>query len=79
MNNFLFEERLAEEYRRDKMAIAEEHNQYAYLSEKKMTLFAYQILSKLGAMLENAGTKMQARYESLALHEQHNTLPNLAK
>ncbi len=79
MNNFLFEERVAEEYRRDKMATAEEQNKYAHLSKKKTTLFAYQILSKLGATLEDSGTKMKARYENLALREKRNTLPNLAK
>jgi hypothetical protein len=79
MNDFLFQERLAEEFRRDKMATAEAHNKYAHLSKRKMTLFTYQVLSKIGATLENTGTKMQERFECLALREQRNTLPNLAK
>jgi len=79
MNDFLFQERLAEEYRRDKMATAEEHNKYAHLFKSKITLFTYQVLSSVGATLENTGTKMQEHFECLALREQHNTLPNLAK
>jgi hypothetical protein len=79
MNNFLFEELLIEEYHREKMAEAEEYNRYAYLSEKKVALFTYKALSNLGAALKNAGTKMQARYENLALREERNTLPNLVK
>ena len=79
MNNFLFEERLAEEYRREKMAIAEEHNRYAHIAEKKMTLLTYKILSKIGEALENLGCKMKARYEKLALREEHNLLPNPAE
>ncbi|MBC8335596.1 MAG: hypothetical protein ISR59_05180 [Anaerolineales bacterium] len=79
MNDFLFQERLAEEYRRDKMATAEEQNKYAHLSKKNMAVFTYKVLSKVGATLENTGTKMQEHFENLALQEQRNTLPNLAK
>ena len=79
MNNFFFEEHLAEEIRRDKMATAEEHNKYTHLSPKKMTLVTYRLLSKVGATLENTGTKMQEHFECLALQEQRDSLPNLAK
>jgi len=79
MNDFLFQERMAEEYRREKMVTAEEYNKYAHLSKKKMAMFTYKVLSKVGATLENTGTKMQEHFESLALQEQHNTLPTLAK
>ena len=79
MNNFLYEEILIEEYHREKMAQAEEHNKYAHLFEKKVALFTYNTLSNVGAILKNAGTKMQVRYEHLALREQRNTLPHPAK
>ncbi len=79
MNDFLYQEILAEEYHRDKMATAEKHNRYAHLYEKKMTLFTYKALSKLGEALESQGCKMRARYENLALREKRNTLPSLAK
>ncbi|MBT3188854.1 MAG: hypothetical protein HN736_02620 [Anaerolineae bacterium] len=49
MNNFLFEERVTKEYRRDMMAVAEKHNQHAHLFEKKTPLFA--LLLKIGALL----------------------------
>ncbi len=79
MNNFLFEELLIQEYHREKMATAEKHNRYAHLFEKKANLFTYKALSNMGAMLKNAGTKMQDRYENLVLREQRKTLPNPAK
>ena len=79
MNDFLFQERLAEEYRREKMATAREHNKYAHLSPNKLTLLTYRVLSKVGATLENTGTKMQEHFESLELQEQRNKLPSLAK
>ncbi len=79
MNNFLFEELLIEEYHREKMAVAKEHNKYAHLFEKKATIFTYKALSGFGKILKNAGSKMQVRYENLALREKRNTLPNPAK
>ena len=79
MNNFLYEEILLEEYHREKMAQAEENNRYAYLYEKKAALLTYKALSGFGKMLKKTGSKMQARYENLALREERNTLPNLAK
>jgi len=79
MNDFLFQERMAEEYRHEKMAAAEEHNKYTHLSKKKMTLFTYRVLSKVGATLENTGTKIQEHFECLELQEQRNSLPNFAK
>ena len=74
MNNFLYEELLIEEYHREKMAQAEEYNRYAHLFEKKVAIFTYKTLSSIGSMLKNAGTKMQARYEYLALREQRKHL-----
>ena len=79
MNDFLYQEILTEEYRREQMAAAAKHNQYARLSENKVTLFAYWSLSKLGAALENLGCKMRARYENLALNEKRAAMPNLAE
>ena len=79
MNDFLYQEILAQEYHRNKMATAEKHNRYAHLYEKKMTLLTYKVLSKLGEALESQGCKMRARYENLALRETRNTLPSLAK
>ena len=79
MNDFLYQEMLAEEYRREKMAAAAKHNQYAHLSESKVTVFAYWSLSRLGVALENLGRKMCARYENLALNEKHAALPDFAK
>ncbi|MBT3188855.1 MAG: hypothetical protein HN736_02625 [Anaerolineae bacterium] len=80
MNDFLFQERLAEEYRREKMATAEEYNRFAHLFESKVTIFTYRILSKLGKILENMGCKMRARYENLlALQEKQNALPTPIK
>ena len=79
MNNFLYEELLIEEYHREKMAAAEEYNKYSHLFEKKVALFTYKALSNLGATLKSAGTKMQARYEHLALREERNALPNPVK
>ena len=75
MNNFLYEEILIEEYHSEKMAQAEENNRYAHLFEKKATLFTYKALSNMGAMLKNAGAKMQERYENLALREERKHLP----
>ncbi len=80
MNDFLFQERLAEEYRRDKMARAEEYNRFAHLFESKATIFTYRVLSKLGKILESLGCKMRARYENLlALQENHNAFPTPIK
>lgn len=79
MNNFLYEEILLEEYHREKMAQAEEYNRYAHLFEEKATILTHKALYGFGRMLKNAGTKMQARYENLALREDRNTLPNPVK
>ncbi|MBT3321592.1 MAG: hypothetical protein HN392_04825 [Anaerolineae bacterium] len=79
MNDFLYQELLAEEYRRDQMARAAEHNRFAHLFEGKATIFTYKTLSKLGTILENLGCKMRARYENLALQEKHNALPTPIK
>ncbi|MBT3313559.1 MAG: hypothetical protein HN390_03000 [Anaerolineae bacterium] len=79
MNNFLFEERITEEYRRVKMAAAEEHNRSAHLVESKVAILTYQGLAKLGKALESSGQKMRARYEALALQEKDNPLPAPAK
>ncbi len=49
MNNFLFEERVSKEYRRDMMAVAEKHNRHAHLFEKKTPIYA--LLLKIGALL----------------------------
>ena len=69
MNSFLFEERITEEYRHEKMASAEEHNRFAHLYTKKLTIFAYKSLAYTGKALEQAGHKIRARYETLALQE----------
>ena len=79
MNDFLYQEILTEEYRREQMAVAEKHNQYAHLSESKVTIFAYWSLSKLGVALENLGYKLRVRYENLAINEKHAAMPNLAE
>lgn len=69
MNSFLFEERIAEEYRRDKMAAAEEHNRFAHLYTNKATIFAYRSLAYVGKVLEISGHKFHKRYEALALQK----------
>ncbi len=79
MNDFLYYEVLAEEYRRDKMATAEKHNQFSPLSEGKMALRFYRALSKVGKVIETSGARMQKRYNNLALREECNMLPNAAK
>jgi hypothetical protein len=79
MNNFLFEERITEEYRREKMAAAEEHNRFAHLYTSKVTIFTYKGLAHLGKTLEQAGHKIHARYEALVLQENGNALPEPAK
>ena len=79
MNNLLFEELVTEEYRREKIAAAEEHNRFAHLFESKATIFTYKSLANLGKVLETSGQKMRARYEALALQEKGNALPEPAK
>ena len=79
MNDFLYHELLAEEYRRDQMAASEKHNRFARFSENKMTLSMYYALSKVGAVLESGGARMQARYNCLARREQSDMLLNPAK
>ncbi len=79
MNDFLYYEVLAEEYRRDQMATAEKHNQYSLPSEGKMALRFYRTLSKVGEIIETSGARMQKRYNTLALREECNMLPNAAK
>ncbi|MBT3338140.1 MAG: hypothetical protein HN855_16150 [Anaerolineae bacterium] len=79
MNTFHYYELLAKEYRRDKMATAEKHNRFSLPSESKLTLSVYRILSKTGEVIESLGTKMQKRYNHLAMREECNMLPNAAK
>jgi len=79
MNDFLYQELLTEEYRRNLMAAAEEHNRFARISEKKFTLNAYLALSGMGALLERWGARMSAHYNCLAKREQRDMLPTLAK
>ncbi|MCP4142352.1 MAG: hypothetical protein GY755_19115 [Chloroflexi bacterium] len=79
MNNFLFEERMAEEYRHEKMTEAQERNKHAHLYTSKATIFAYKSLAYFGKTLEGTGCKMRARYEALALQEKGNALPEPVK
>ncbi len=51
MNNFLFDEQLTKEYRRDLLATAEKHNRHSHLFEKKIPSFIYKALLKLSATL----------------------------
>ncbi len=79
MNDFLYYEVLAEEYRRDQMATAAKYNRHSPLSEGKITLRVYRILSNIGKRIEASGARMQKRYNYLALREECNMLPNAAK
>ena len=79
MNDFFYQELLATEYRRDQMAIAEKHNRFTSPSGKMLNLSIYRTLSRTGELLENWGSRMQARYEHLAMHEECKMLPNAAE
>lgn len=76
MNDFLYHELIAEEYRRDQIAQAEKYNKHPLVAERSLMLRAYRILSKLGGKLEAHGAKMQARYNYLATREECKPLPS---
>lgn len=79
MNDFLFQELLAEEYRRDQVANAEKHNRFKPRSGKKLNLSIYRTLSRVGEHLKGLGTKMQERYTYLAHCEEGKLQLNPAK
>ncbi len=79
MNDFLYQEILADAYRRSLMEAAEEHNRVARFSEKNIALNVYLALSRMGALLERWGARMDAHYNRLAKREQCDLLPILAK
>ena len=68
----LFDELAAEEYRKDRMQDAAEHNFQAQFKQKRLTLRINYTLGKMGARLENWGAKIKAYYnypEPLETHE----------
>lgn len=73
MNNFIFDEMQAEEYRYERMAEAKEHNAYAHLRIKNSRL------RKLGALLERWGISIQERYGNIELHDEPRILANSTK
>jgi hypothetical protein len=79
MNDFLYQELLAEEYRRDQIANAAKYNCFNTPSGKKLNLNIYKILSRTGEHIQGLGSRMQERYEQLAQREERNMLPNPAK
>ncbi len=79
MNDFLYQEILTEEYRRNLRATAEIRNRYAGSSGPNFSLRVYVILSRIGALLERSGANMQTRYNRLAIGEQCNMMSNPAK
>ena len=79
MNDFLYQELLAQEYRRDQMATAEQYNRFSTRSGKKLNQGIYRALLRTGQLLESWGSRMQARYERLAMYEECEMLPNPAE
>lgn len=79
MNNFIFDEMNAAEYRADRMAEATEHHVVTRSPENRILVSLYRTLSILGALLENWGARMKARYECLAQPETCEMLPHPVK
>ena len=79
MNDFLYQELLAEEYRRDQVANAEKYNRFQPTSGKTLNLSIYRTLSRMGEHLEGLGAKMQDHYTYLAHCEEGKMQLNPAK
>ena len=79
MNNFIFDEMSAAEYRYERMAEAKAHNKFVQRRKKSLLLKFYAVLGKLGAYLEKLGVRIQNRYNGLAVHEEHRMLANSAE
>ena len=73
MNNFIFDEMQAEEYRYERMAEAKEHNAHARFRKKKSAL------RKLGTLLERWGVGIQDRYDNMELPEEQRMLAKSTK
>ena len=73
MNNFIFDEMQAEEYRYERKAEAKEYNAYARFRKKKSAL------RKLGALLERWGVGIQDRYDNMELPEEQRMLAKSTK
>ena len=79
MNDFLFQEMLAEEYRRDQMTQAAQYNRFNTRRGKKLNLSIYRILSHMGEYIKSMGSRMQERYAYLARCEECKMQLNPAK
>ena len=73
MNNFIFDEMQAAEYRCERMAEAKVHNAYARCWKKNSTL------TRLGALLVRWGVSIQERYNQMELLEEPRILANSTK
>jgi len=70
----IFDELAAEEYRKDRMRDAEEHNLGAQFKQKRLTLRINYTLGKMGALLENWGAKIKTYYNYPEPCEKHEML-----
>ena len=79
MNNFIFDELLAEEYREDRISEARRHNLKAQFMNKSISLSMYKSLANLGKRIEKLGAKIETRYNYLVVSEKRNIFANTAK
>jgi hypothetical protein len=79
MNNFIFDEIAAEQYRNDRLAEAKANNSLVRSEASNLTLKIYRALESLGVLLENWGVKIQARYNCLARSKKSELLTDSAK
>lgn len=79
MTQIIFDEIVAEQHRKDRMAEAAVYHSVAHTRNNNLKVSFYITLEKLGALLESWGVKLQSRYNCLALREKREMLANSAK
>ena len=79
MNNFIFDEMNAAEYRADRIAEAKEYRRITRSPENRILVSLYRTLSTFGGLLASWGTRMQARFDRLAYPDKCEMLPHPAK
>ncbi len=79
MNNFILDEMMAKEHRKELYAEVQNHNIAAKFMKRSNSLRIYNFLANLGTKIENLGTKLEEHYNCLATREKRHLLINEAK
>ena len=66
MNNYMLDEMVAREYRKDRMAEAEEYNRHIAPNQRSASVRFYTGLSNLGVWLEGTGAQIHNYFDCLA-------------